>query len=144
MTHRQHTRGFTLVETLLAVSLLAVFSLLAFRLLGANMHITRTTFTSNWNTARFDRAVRMLRADVTGSVSVEMPTPGLLRIHEAGNCTIEWKCTANSLSRSTGTEARTWDLGQHLHLKLDGAVVLLSVNPLDEIAMASLPKGASR
>jgi prepilin-type N-terminal cleavage/methylation domain-containing protein len=141
MTHR---RGFTLIEILLSVSLLGVFSLLAFRLIGANMDIARATRTANWNTARFDSAVRMLREDVSDSGSIETPRPELLRIRSPGNPPIEWEITGNSLSRSIGPDHRRWDVGQPLHLKVDGAVVLLSVSASDEIAMAPLPRGVSR
>jgi len=139
-----HRRGFTLVEILLAVSLLGVFTLLASRLLGANMRITQGTLTADSNTARFDRAIRMLRTDVAASDSIESSAPGVVRIRNSANQTVEWKTAGNSVSRSIGTETREWEVGQPLHLKLDGAVVLLSVSPADEIAMASFPKGAPR
>jgi prepilin-type N-terminal cleavage/methylation domain-containing protein len=136
--------GFTLVETLLAVSLLGVFSLLAFRLIGSNMHITEATLAADSNTARFDRAVSMLRADVAGSTSIDMPEPGTLRIKGSDGQPIEWKITGNTLSRTLGTHLRVSDVGQPLNLKLDGAVVLLSTSDLNQIAMAPPPKGRER
>jgi prepilin-type N-terminal cleavage/methylation domain-containing protein len=141
---RKSVRGFTLIEILLAVCLLGVFSLIAFRLIGANMHVTEATLAADANTARFDHAVRMLREDVAGSVSIEMPGQGSLQITASDGRSIEWKITGNSLSRTSGAELRIADLGQPLKLKLDGDVVVLSLSDVDQIAMAPSPRGAAR
>jgi type II secretory pathway pseudopilin PulG len=135
-------RGFSLVDTLFAVSLLGVFTLLAARLLFANSGIVRATLDSDSNTARFDRAVAQLRADVQSSASIEMPQPGDLQIHEPGEKIVEWHAAARTLTRRSGDQLRSWDIGQPLALKLDGAVALLSITPTDEIALAATPKGA--
>jgi prepilin-type N-terminal cleavage/methylation domain-containing protein len=126
-------RGFSLIEVLLALSLLGVFLLIASRVIVANIHAQTANLTAEGNTARFDRAVIALRADVANSKSVEMPEPAVLRIHLADNQTIEWRADHHSLIRSA-SDNRTWDVGQSLNFKLDGAVVLLS-DGTDEIAM---------
>lgn len=137
-------RGFTLVEVLLALSLLGVFSLVAYRLLGANMKVTEATLMADSNSARFDRAVAALRTDVFDSASLEMPSPGLLRVHGSDKQIVEWKIDHNTICRTQASARRTWDVGQPLDLKLDGAVVLLSVNGDDQLAMAARPKGGTR
>ena len=137
-------RGFTLVEVLLALSLLGVFSLVAYRLLGANMKVTEATLMADSNSARFDRAVAALRTDVFDSASLEMPSPGLLRVHGSDKQLVEWKIDHNTICRTQASARRAWDVGQPLDLKLDGAVVLLSVNGDDQLAMAARPKGGTR
>jgi prepilin-type N-terminal cleavage/methylation domain-containing protein len=127
-------RGFSLIEVLLALSLLGVFLLIASRVIVANFHTQAANLAAEGNTARFDRAVIMLREDVANSKSVEMPEAAVLRIHLPDNQTVEWRADHHSLSRSA-SDNRTWDIVQSLKFKLDGAVVLLS-DGTDEIAMA--------
>ena len=137
-------RGFTLTEMLLAIALLGVFLILAARLITTNFDITTATLTADSNSARFDQATSMLRGDMSESVAVEMPQPQLLRIHSAGNHVVEWQTGPNTLMRTEAKVNRTWHVGHSLNLQLDGAVVLLSANPVDQIAMASPPKGSMR
>lgn len=137
-------RGFSLIEILLTLSLLGVFSLLAFRLLGANMKVTEATLMADSNTARFDRAVAALRADVFDSASLEMPSPRLLRIHGSDKQIVDWEIDGNTIRRTRAAARRAWDVGQALDLKLDAAVVLLSINGNDQLAMAARPKGGMR
>jgi prepilin-type N-terminal cleavage/methylation domain-containing protein len=138
-----HRRGYSLLETLFAISLLGVFLLIASRVIVANFDTTRATLLADGNTSRFDRAVIALRADVVNSSSVEMPEPTLLRIHGPGNQTIEWRTDHNSLSRIASTDKRGWDVGQSLNLRLDGPVVLLS-DGSDQVAMTSIHAGGGR
>ena len=137
-------RGITLIDMLLAIALLGVFMLLAFRLVRASVHTTEQTLRADDNAARFDRAIGTLRADVADSASIEMPQPALLRIHGPDSQTIEWRSDRHSLSRSTPSENRTWDVGQPVNLKMDGAVVLVSASASDQIAMASVHSGGPR
>lgn len=127
-------RGFSLTEMLLAISLLGVFMLIASRVIVANVRAQGSNLAAEANTARFDRAVIMLREDVAHSKSVEMPEPATLRIHLANNQTVDWYTDHQSLARKA-SDNRAWDIGQTLKFKLDGAVVLLS-DGTDEIALA--------
>jgi prepilin-type N-terminal cleavage/methylation domain-containing protein len=134
--HRR--RGLTLVELLIALSLLGVFALLVFRLLGANFRLSSATQTASGNSARFDDATGQLRADVSDSSSMEMTTANVLQIQRPGKPVVEWQCNRNVLSRKMTNEHRQWDVGSAVKLKLDGAVVLLGANSAEPIAMASI------
>jgi prepilin-type N-terminal cleavage/methylation domain-containing protein len=137
-------RGFSLIETLLAISLLGVFMLIAFRLVVANTHIAAATMVADGNSAKFEGAINTLRADVTGSCSIEMPFSTVLNIHGPGQQTVEWRSDQNFLSRSNGKDTRSWNIGRPINLKLDGAIVLITANPGDHIAMASIHPGGTR
>jgi type II secretory pathway component PulJ len=130
-------QAFSLVDTLLAVSLLGTFSLLAFRLVDANFHLVQATLAADSNTARFDRALQQLRTDVEASSALQMPQSGLLRIRLAGNQTVDWQSESSTLTRRGNGEVRSWTVGQPIELKLDGAVALLAISPIDKIAMAA-------
>jgi prepilin-type N-terminal cleavage/methylation domain-containing protein len=137
-------RGFSLVEILLAISLLGVFMLIAFRLVVANTHIAAETLLADGNSAKFDGAIHALQADVFESSSIEMPGPNVLRIHGPGQRIVEWRDDQNSLSRSIGQDMRSWNIGRPINIKLDGAIVLVTANPGDQIAMASIHPGSVR
>jgi prepilin-type N-terminal cleavage/methylation domain-containing protein len=137
-------RGLSLVELILALSLLGVFSLLACRLLIGNLHVATDTVTADGNSLRFYGAIHALRADVFQSTSLEMPGPNLLRIHGPGNRIIDWQNDGDELSRSTASEKKDWIIGQPVNVNLDGSVVLVSANPNDQMAMASIHPGGGR
>jgi prepilin-type N-terminal cleavage/methylation domain-containing protein len=137
---KYHTRsgGFSLIELLIALSLMAVVALLSFRLLGANFHLTAAARTANDNAASFDDAVRQLRAEVSASSSLEMPEPNVLRIATTGNPSTEWRSDRGILSRKIPGADRRWNVGHPISLKLDGAVLLLSADSAEPTAMASM------
>lgn len=137
-------QGYTLVDMLLAVMLLGTFLLLSARLLYANSHLIEATFTAESDTARFDRAIMQLREDVHHSTALEMPQPSLLRIHLADKSIVEWTAQAGTLARGSNGSSRFWNIDHTLQLNLDGAIVLLSVSPTDQIALAAMPAGATK
>jgi type II secretory pathway component PulJ len=133
--------GYTLIDMLLAIALLGGFMLMAFRLVRATVHITAATLNADDNTARFDNAIHMLRDDVAASTHIEMPATHQLQIRRTSGPPVQWKIEQNSLSRTTNTEHRTWDVGQPIDLKMDGSILLILPSPLDQIAIAP-PMGA--
>jgi type II secretory pathway component PulJ len=139
-----HRRGFALVDMLLAISLMGVFSLLAYRLVNGNIHIAAQTALADSNALRFYGAVRVLREDVFQSTALEMPEANLLRIHGPGNTLIDWREDHDGLIRSRGRDKNDWKMDQPVNLKLDGSIVLIWANPNDQIALASNHFGASR
>jgi prepilin-type N-terminal cleavage/methylation domain-containing protein len=130
-------RGYSLVEMLVTLVLFAAFSVLAYRLVYANFQFLQGTIEADSNTARFDRAVVQLRADVQSSSKLEMKDAGHLRIQFVGDRVVQWKANSGVLSRVEKGQTRTWTVGHPIVLKLDGAVALLSISPTDEIAMAA-------
>ena len=135
---RKRQRGFTLVEVLITLSLMGVFGVVAYQVIGANFTFTVATQAANDNAARFDIALRMLREDVFNSSTVEMPRADVLRVHGPGKQLAEWHCEHGVLSRKLGTENRGWDVGHPVNLKLDGVVVLLTTDSAEPIAIAPL------
>jgi prepilin-type N-terminal cleavage/methylation domain-containing protein len=134
--------GFTLVEVLIVLSLMGVFTTLAYRLLVANLRLTASVMDANNNSARLDDAVRLLRADVADSTSVEMPAAGVLRVHVAGEV-VEWRSDHDVLTRKTAPRERRWNVGTAVNLKMDGAVVLLVSGTAQPVAMASMHRSST-
>jgi prepilin-type N-terminal cleavage/methylation domain-containing protein len=132
-----HRRGFTLVEILLAISLLGAFMLIASRVLEENFHVDSDLAMAQNTSARFDHAVRAMRDDVLHSVSIELSGAHMIRLKSSEQQTIEWTADHDSLSRKATGQTSTWHVGQPMSITLDQAVVLLCITPSNQIAMAS-------
>jgi prepilin-type N-terminal cleavage/methylation domain-containing protein len=130
-------RGFSLVEVLITVSLLGVFMLLAYRLLGATFEFQVATREANNHTARLDDAIRRLRDDVITSKSIVSPNDSAVNI--VGPQSIEWRFNQGRLTRKFADHVNSWELNQPVHFKLDGSVLLVAVDSDQPIAMGRLP-----
>jgi prepilin-type N-terminal cleavage/methylation domain-containing protein len=135
MTRR---RGFTLVEILLALMLFSIFGVIAMRLFAANFQVQRSTLIAENNSAEFDRAVGILRADVAGSASCESPAPDLLRVYLSKTDFVDWRSHSDGLSRTHHSNTQIWTFRRQLTVKMDAPLVLLASpdDPANPLAFA--------
>ncbi len=135
-------RAFTLVEILIALSLIAAFSVVAYRLLGANFQLQTATAQANNQSAALAGAVASLRADLSVTRSFETPAPGVVRLRTQDPSSIDWTTTDRQLFRSHAGSAAAWDVGRTLSFQVDGVVILLAEtgNPGHPMAFALDPR----
>ncbi len=125
-------RGFTLVELLIALGIMAVFALMAYRGLDSALRLHSGAQTHEQQTQAIDRVITQLEADLrqASSVSVLPPLDGssILRLRvsrRVGNelASVEWLLADNTLERRT-TIASTIQ-------KIQNAALLRGVTTLD-------------
>jgi type II secretory pathway pseudopilin PulG len=130
--------GYLLLEMLVTLSLFGVFGLLAAQLFRTSFQAATQTPRATESAMRFDAAIKTLRADVFVAVSVEMTQPRTLLIHESGGNAIQWQADGKGeLSRKAADQERSWNVGQPIGFRQDGAIVIVrpSADANDELAM---------
>ena len=110
---KRSQNGFTLVELLIALGVMAVFSLLAYRGLDSVMRLHQGASAHEQQAQAIDRGITQLEADLRQAVKVTLIAPlqdGQPRLQvqrriegDAGNelALVEWTFDASSLQRRT-------------------------------------------
>lgn len=127
---RQRQAGFTLLELLVAISILALLAVFSWRTLDA---ITRTSEALKVSSERIDGLARVFAAlerDVGNATSADLPADGVLRLSAPGGA-VAYRVDTNQLMRelpgsdvgllATGVTAMRVDLMRTTRLKLDNA-----------------------
>jgi prepilin-type N-terminal cleavage/methylation domain-containing protein len=127
---RQRQAGFTLLELLVAISILALLAVFSWRTLDA---ITRTSEALKVSSERIDGLARVFAAlerDVGNATSADLPAEGVLRLSAPGGA-VAYRVDTNQLMRelpgsdvgllATGVTAMRVDLMRTTRLKLDNA-----------------------
>lgn len=108
MTRR---RGFTLLELMFAIGLIAFLSLVGVRLLRATLRTWHDSAAAQAEQSRFDHAIGLLRRDVWVASSIEAPKPGTAILQTPGG-RIEWDADPNGdlLRRNANpSDALRWE-----------------------------------
>ena len=136
--------GFTLGHLLIALPLLAVFTLVSTQLLLATMRASTDVRTSAESAARLDGALHRLRADAWGATEISVQG-GSATLRLPGGSTVVWQSepAAGRLVRTADGASTRWDgLPPGIGFAADAASLRVTVpnpaaNRTDEVTMAS-------
>jgi prepilin-type N-terminal cleavage/methylation domain-containing protein len=122
-------RGFMLIEIMVAISLLAVFALIATKLLVLGIKVPHEVGEQRDAIVRFDSVVTRLRDDVWQARSIKSPDEKTLEIQTDSSGAVTWRIEAGAVLR-TGADAKQtqrWELKEKLGFSGDGAGMVLNV-----------------
>jgi prepilin-type N-terminal cleavage/methylation domain-containing protein len=123
-------RGFMLVELMVVISLLAVFALVATKVLVLSINVPHEVGKKRDAIVRFDSVVTRLRDDVWTASAIQSPDPRTLEIHSNTGPAITWKIEENGIRRMTpdSPAGQHWSLTEKLQFTAEGPAVTLTVN----------------
>ena len=120
-------RGFTLMELLFAIVLMATFGLLVAQLFHATFMLNYTTANAQNAAASFNSGEIRLRGDVWSAQKVAVNDPRTAAITSSDGGTITWTIQNNQISRRSGADTDTWTAPPGATFKLAGSTLLLDV-----------------
>jgi prepilin-type N-terminal cleavage/methylation domain-containing protein len=124
--NRHFHRGYTLIELLLTLSLLGVFSLIATHLFGSSFQVMSQSAQVTEFPMRFDAAVNSLRSDIAEAISIDLPNPRSLIAKNSAGETIQWEIDGNHhLLRQDNSTSRSWDVGEAIEFRREGDLLLI-------------------
>lgn len=102
--------GFTLLELVIYLAILSTLSLLTTQVFRATVYNWRETAARHADQARFDSALRRLRADVWSASEMELKGPGRLVLHFPAGPEVTWTAEVGRLTRVSSDDAAgiTW------------------------------------
>ena len=128
----RRARGIALVEMLVAIGLIAVFLVISARLFTTTIRLSRQSHDAEERIARFDSAVRMLRADAWGAAEMSVDAKGALRVARDGTSAV-WRADETGALLRTETigsdpprEQRWPDLGGRLTFRVEGPILVVA------------------
>ena len=130
---RARRRAFAIAVMMLAVTLLAVFAVVATRLITSTMTLYREAATIDTEARVMDSALRQLREDLWGASRVDVSSPGTITIAGAAGGRVAWQAQADgALVRSAaaaggtpGAPQRWAGIGARLSFEWDGVTLLV-------------------
>lgn len=137
-------RGFFLLAFMIALMILGVFSILAIRLFGASLRVTRQAQEGQTRIARMQGMLELMRRDVWGADRFEATSTRLLI---EGASKIEWKVMPDMsvvrLDSAANAQQRAWaELGQGVSFRVNPTTVIVHIEQgpvkhTDDLAMAA-------
>ena len=125
-------RGIALVEMLIAIGLIAMFLIISARLFTTTIRLSRQSHDAEERIARFDSAVRMLRADAWGAANMSVDAKGVLTVARDRTSAVWRADETGALVRSETAgndllrEQRWPDLGGSLNFQVEGPVLVVA------------------
>lgn len=102
VARKRRGRGFTIVELLAVVALLAVYLIISAQLFTRNMRISRQVTQSQQTILKFDALVELLRRDVWNAQSIKVADPAHVLLVQAPDRAITWAAeSAGTVRRVT-------------------------------------------
>jgi len=136
-------RGFTINELLFCLILLGIFAAAAQKLFFNCMLTLQHQQDQANQTSAFDSAVRQLRSDVSQPTALPIVQKDNLLL--LGNSGVAWRRDDDhDLSRIAGSESHQWNIGQNIHFKIDGSLLLLQSNAKDDPAAIAMALGGAK
>ncbi|MEO8270123.1 MAG: hypothetical protein ABI557_10395, partial [Aureliella sp.] len=105
-------RGFTLIETLVAISFGSSIMLTAVALVHTAFNLRSQTQLRYEQASRLDRVVEQFRRDANLAVSVEVPTPKSLKLFSVGDQQVEYIADENRITRQSYIGDKLWQVEQ--------------------------------
>ncbi len=119
-------RGFTVLEMLIAIGLMAFLGIVSQRLFVASFRAMQTARSADTSITRFDHAMRRLRADTWSSTQIS--ADGLsATLKQSDGSSIAWRFTeTGDLTRTDGAATLTWrDVSRLTRFSADGPSLVL-------------------
>jgi type II secretory pathway pseudopilin PulG len=131
LKHRRH--GLTLIDMLIAIGLISIFSVLAVKLVATSMRVSNEATRTQDLSSRFDSAVSQLRRDVWGAAKLESPDGKSIQISRDGEPAISWKILDDgTISRVAPDVQQQWaKVGAGMTVKIEGSLVILAESESD-------------
>ena len=123
-------RGFTIIEMLAALILLAAFFVVGGKLFYATFRTAQNVSQAQDAAASFDAALSVLRADVWSAHRIDVSNPQTVTLMLDGERRVSWTITATAASRIEGDRAGRWTIPPNTTLKSDGPALVLIVPEL--------------
>lgn len=137
MKHTQPrcNQGFVLIEMMIVISILVVFSVVAVRVTHLCLTVPQKAAEARSAFERFDFAMGCLRQDVWSADSLQCPDEKTLEIGTGKTPAVVWRVgpdgtLTRTAAASEGAERpsiRRWETGQQIQFAADGPTVTLSI-----------------
>lgn len=127
---RHRPCGFTLIDAMMTVALVALAFPLAISLIRVTMRADRGFAEAQAATTRFDGAMNALRKDVWNGSVISAVGDHELSVEQGGGAEpVQWRAKANgALERDvTGEPPRIWALDHSMVFKIDGPTLSVSL-----------------
>ena len=131
--------GFSLLEMLITIGLVAIFIVLAGKLFTTTLRLTRTSNDAARTVSAYEASVAALRRDAWGATEVTaLPEGGGVRVARGDAEAVTWSSDGEgALVRREGQSVQRWpEVGAKLTLHPDDAGVLVRGDE-DELRLAS-------
>lgn len=129
-------RGFTLLEILVVIGLVAFVGLVSMQLFRATLRTWKASADEQAIQSRFDLAMGQLRRDVCSATSIDAPDTRSITIHNPAG-TVHWTANepaAQSRTTDEAADARHWpDLGP-ITFESRGPMLVVHLTPTHEEA----------
>jgi prepilin-type N-terminal cleavage/methylation domain-containing protein len=116
---RNRNGGFTLLEMLITIGVLAVLALLMSRLAGSTFKTIDQTRSADRGNAAMDRALMLLRQDAWSAGKIGANADGSITVGEA-----TWRSADSTVTRSQGGD-ETLRVGTPIALRVEAAEVVV-------------------
>jgi len=126
--------GFTLLELLVAIGLLAVVGLIGMHLFRSTVLVSQDAAKAASSMTRVDAALAELRADAWGAKSIEVTAPDSVTLEQSAGGAIHWHAgSAGDLVRdAAGTTTRWTGLPGGVAFAADGAALTVELKGTSE------------
>lgn len=118
-------RGMTMIEMMIALSLLAVVGLVLVQVFGGTMRVHRDTMAAHDALGRIQRLDDLLRRDAWGAAAIQS-ADGAVRITAADGSAITWRVEDEStLVRESADTTQRWPMAMPVELGAQEPAVTL-------------------
>jgi type II secretory pathway component PulJ len=125
---RNKSGGFVLMEIMLALGLLMIFSIIATKVIVTSLKVLKQSGEQHDQIVRFDSAMAMLRRDAWSARQVSSAEPNTLSIMHDDSA-ITWSIEKNSVVRKAADAhtSQRWELEAKLSFSVTSPTLTVSV-----------------
>jgi len=128
----KRSRAFILFEMMFVLSLLAVFGLVAVKLMVLSLNVPKQAAERHNRVLRFDSLVTRLREDAWAARSMSTPDDRTLKLEFNDGPAVTWKVSDEKVER-TADDSKTsqrWELDEKVTFNVQPPVISLNVKEM--------------
>ncbi len=124
----KRAKAFILFEMMFVLALLAVFGLVAVKLMVLSLNVPRQAADRHNRVLRFDSLVTRLREDAWAARSMSSPDDRTLRVEFDNGPAVTWKVSDEKVERTAeNSKSQKWELDEKVTFNVQPPVISLNV-----------------